>query len=459
MMVQRVLAARNISHARGGTLLAGYFKILPFFMIIIPGMISRALFPNIVPCNQPSTCQAICNSKQSCTNIVYPALIVHILPLGFKGLMIAVILAALISGLTSVFNSASSIFTVDIYPNLCYLRRDQIKNQELMIVGRLFVVFMILISLLWIPVVVEMHGSEIYVYMEQVMGFFAPPIACVYLLAILWTRINELGAFCGLMVGFIFGLLRMILQFSKKPPLYGEKDTRLWFIRRIHFMYYSMFVFWITFFTSVIVSLCTKPPTKEQLFRTTYWTKNQKLVDEHELTNRKPYCTTPISSVSKPIDCQDTNLLSQAHVENINGDIEKSTLMIHHHNLLLNHDANENCDKAEVNFIGTQHNLCESSSLKLSNNAQLQKPRRGCANLLKVCYSWICGLNDDGTELQTTTIENSGSTEQHQLALPTTRQSSMIKWLLNGNLILLLLVQLTLFIVLSIPIKYTFLKS
>ncbi|CAF5166021.1 unnamed protein product, partial [Rotaria magnacalcarata] len=140
-------------------------------------------------------------------NIAYPTLIVHILPLGFKGLMIAVILAALISGLTSVFNSASTIFTVDIYPNLCYLRRDQIKNQELMIVGRLLVVFMILISLLWVPVVVEMHGSEIYVYMEQVMGFFAPPIACVYLLAILWTRINELGAFCGLMVGFIFGLL------------------------------------------------------------------------------------------------------------------------------------------------------------------------------------------------------------------------------------------------------------
>jgi sodium/myo-inositol cotransporter 3 len=89
------------------------------------------------------------------------------------------------------------------------------------------------------------------------------------------------------MIGFIFGFLRMIFEFSKQPPLCGEKDTRFWFIRRIHFMYYAMFLFWITFFTCVIVSLCTEPPTKEQLFRTTYWTRNQKLNDDHLVMNEK----------------------------------------------------------------------------------------------------------------------------------------------------------------------------
>jgi sodium/myo-inositol cotransporter 3 len=281
MMVQRVLAARSISHARGGTLLAGYLKILPLFMIIIPGMISRALYPNIVACNQPSICKSICNSKRSCTNIAYPTLILHILPNGFKGIM----LAALISGLTSIFNSASTIFTVDIYPNIFFFRRNQIKTRELMIVGRLFVIVMTIFGVIWIPVVIQMQGSEIYVYMQQVIGFFAPPIACVYLLAVLWTRINERGAFTGLMVGFAFGLLRMILEFSKQPPLCGEQDTRFWFIRRIHFMYYAMFLFWITFFTCVIVSLCTEPPTKEQLFRTTYWTRNQKLIVNDVMMN------------------------------------------------------------------------------------------------------------------------------------------------------------------------------
>jgi sodium/myo-inositol cotransporter 3 len=276
MMVQRVLAARSISHARGGTLLAGYLKILPLFMIIIPGMISRTLYPNIVACNQASTCESICHSKRSCTNIAYPTLILKILPNGFKGVMLAVMLAALISGLTSIFNSGSTIFTVDIYPNIFSYRRKKITNRELMIVGRLFVLLMTVVGIAWIPIVIQMQGSELYIYMQQVIGFLAPPIACIYLLSVLWTRANERGAFAGLMVGFAFGILRMSLEFSKQPPLCGEKDNRFWFITKIHFMYYALFLFWLTFFTCVIVSLCTKPPTKEQLYRTTFWTRNQK---------------------------------------------------------------------------------------------------------------------------------------------------------------------------------------
>jgi len=111
--------------------------------------------------------------------------------------------------------------------------------------------------------------------MQQVIGFLAPPIACIYLLSVLWTRANERGAFTGLMVGFAFGLLRMVLEFSKQPPLCGEEDTRFWFVKDIHFMYYALFLFWLTFLTCVIVSLCTEPPTKEQLYQTTFWTRNQ----------------------------------------------------------------------------------------------------------------------------------------------------------------------------------------
>jgi sodium/myo-inositol cotransporter 3 len=276
MMVQRVLAARTIAHARGGTLLAGYLKVLPLFMIIIPGMISRTLYPNTVACNQPSVCESICHSKRSCTNVAYPTLILKILPNGFKGVMLAVMLAALISGLTSIFNSASTIFTVDIYPNIFSYRQKKITNRELMIVGRLFVLLMTVVGIAWIPIVIQMQGSELYIYMQQVIGFLAPPIACIYLLAVLWTRANERGAFAGLMIGFIFGIVRMILEFSKQPPLCGEKDSRFWFIKNIHFMYYALFLFWLTFFTCVIVSLCTEPPSKQQLYRTTFWTRNQK---------------------------------------------------------------------------------------------------------------------------------------------------------------------------------------
>jgi solute carrier family 5 (sodium/myo-inositol cotransporter), member 3 len=275
MMVQRVLAAQTISHARGGTLLAGYLKILPIFMIILPGMISRTLYPDIVACNQASTCESICHSKRSCTNIAYPTLILKILPNGFKGVMLAVMLAALISGLTSIFNSASTIFTVDLYPNIFSYRRKNITNRELMIVGRLFVLLMTAVGIAWIPIVIQMQGTELYIYMQQVIGFLAPPIACIYLLSVLWTRANEAGAFAGLMVGFVFGVIRMLLEFSKQPPLCGEPDNRLWLVKNVNFMYYALFLFWLTFITCVVVSLCTEPPTTEQLFRTTFWTRNQ----------------------------------------------------------------------------------------------------------------------------------------------------------------------------------------
>jgi hypothetical protein len=146
MMVQRVLSAQNLSHARAGTLLASYLKTFPLFMIIIPGMISRAFYANLVTCNQPAICQCKCHSKRSCTSIAYTILILRILPRGLKGIML---------------------------------------------------------------------------------------------------------------------LLHMIFEFSKQPPLCGENDTKFWFIRRVHYIYYAMFLFWITFLTCVIVSVCTEPPTKE----------------------------------------------------------------------------------------------------------------------------------------------------------------------------------------------------
>jgi sodium/myo-inositol cotransporter 3 len=82
MMVQRTLAAKSLSHAQGGTLLAGYIKILPLFMIIIPGMISRVLFKDRVACSDPETCMKVCDSKNGCSNIAYPLLIMELMPVG-----------------------------------------------------------------------------------------------------------------------------------------------------------------------------------------------------------------------------------------------------------------------------------------------------------------------------------------------------------------------------------------
>ena len=442
MMVQRVLAARTIAHARGGTLLAGYLKILPLFMIIIPGMISRTLYPNIVACNQPSTCKSICNSKRSCTNIAYPTLILKILPNGFRGVMLAVMLAALISGLTSIFNSASTIFTVDIYPNIFSYREKKITNRELMIVGRLFVILMTIVGIAWIPIVIQMQGSELYIYMQQVIVFLAPPIACIYLLAVLWTRANERGAFAGLMVGFFFGMLRMILEFSYKPPLCGEIDQRFWFVRNIHFMYYALFLFWLTFLTCVIVSLCTQPPTNEQLHRTTFWTRNQQL-DENELVKIKRQ-----STANQPFERPQPDVFLPPSSALTSG------------TLLTTRNGEDDINSIKIHVARTS----TTTAIRNDSNPTQENLTNGCDLfvLLKSCWSWFCGLEDE------TQIDDSNSTyhrlqrkpdvnnEGHDFILQHSKERPIIKWILNGNLIFLILVEITLFVVFSLPVKYTF---
>ena len=115
IMVQKTLSAKSLSHAQGATLLCGWIKVLPLFLIVIPGMISRVLYPNEIGCVDPKICEAICQNPVSCSNIAYPRLVLGIMPEGMRGVMISVMLAALMSDLTSIFNSASTLFTMDVY--------------------------------------------------------------------------------------------------------------------------------------------------------------------------------------------------------------------------------------------------------------------------------------------------------------------------------------------------------
>ncbi|CAF3660178.1 unnamed protein product [Adineta steineri] len=492
MMVQRVLAAKTISHARGGTLLAGYLKILPLFMIIIPGMISRALYPDTVACNQPSVCESICHSKRSCTNIAYPTLILKILPTGFKGIMLAVMLAALISGLTSIFNSASTIFTVDIYPNIFSYRRKKITNRELMIVGRLFVVLMTAVGIAWIPIVIQMQGSELYIYMQQVIGFLAPPIACIYILAVLWTRTNEQGAFAGLMVGFVFGVIRMVLEFSKHGPLCGEIDKRFWFIRNINFMYYALFLFWLTFFTCVIVSLCTPPPTKEQLHRTTFWTRYQKA--DMEFIKMKENNNYGASTLTQSFKYNDVAPSSTINCNKIGTEVEQlqpeiflpPTSPLGSGTLLISRDGDDDVDSIHIRTARTSTTDVEyriagnkpsiDSRLSIPKNSINQDDEtKGCdiLILLNSCWSWFCGLDDTSLIDEThdslqangnydhhqRKIENGDINEEHDSMLQYSQERPAIKWFLNANLIVLIIIEISLFIVFSLPMEYSFWRN
>ncbi|XP_061593394.1 sodium/glucose cotransporter 4 isoform X2 [Cololabis saira] len=269
VIVQRSLSAKSLSHAKGGSVLGAYLKVLPMFFIVMPGMISRALFPDDVACVDPELCQSICGASVGCSNIAYPKLVVELMPVGLRGLMLAVILAALMSSLTSIFNSSSTLFTLDLY----HKARPAASERELMIVGRVFILFLMCISLLWIPIIQSANSGQLFEYIQSVTSFLAPPITAVFLMAIFWPRANEQGAFWGLMTGLVVGLIRMVLEFTYAAPSCGQPDHRPSVVADVHYLYFALILLALTCLVIAAVSLATAPIPQEHLHRLTWWSR------------------------------------------------------------------------------------------------------------------------------------------------------------------------------------------
>nr|XP_012999733.1 sodium/glucose cotransporter 4-like isoform X8 [Cavia porcellus] len=270
VIVQRSLSAKNLSHAKGGSVLGGYLKILPMFFIVMPGMISRALYPDEVGCVDPDVCQRVCGARVGCSNIAYPKLVMALMPIGLRGLMIAVIMAALMSSFTSIFNSSSTLFAIDVWQRF----RRRATEQELMVVGRVFVVFLVVVSILWIPIIQSSSSGQLFDYIQSVTSYLAPPVTALFLLAIFCRRVTEPGAFWGLMFGLGVGLLRMILEFSYPAPACGEVDRRPAVLKDFHYLYFALLLCGLTVIVIVIISLCTTPIPEEKLTPLTWWTRN-----------------------------------------------------------------------------------------------------------------------------------------------------------------------------------------
>ncbi|XP_069447041.1 sodium/glucose cotransporter 4 isoform X4 [Ovis canadensis] len=234
VIVQRSLSAKSLSHAKGGSVLGGYLKILPMFFIVMPGMISRTLYP------------------------------------GLRGLMIAVIMAALMSSLTSIFNSSSTLFAIDVWQRF----RRNATEQELMVVGRVFVVVLVVVSILWIPIIQSSNSGQLFDYIQSVTSYLAPPITALFLLAIFCKRVTEPGAFWGLLFGLVVGLLRMILEFCYPAPACGEEDRRPAVLKDFHYLYFALLLCGLTAIVIITVSLCTAPIPEEKLARLTWWTRH-----------------------------------------------------------------------------------------------------------------------------------------------------------------------------------------
>ncbi|XP_053550893.1 sodium/myo-inositol cotransporter 2 [Bombina bombina] len=269
VIVQRSLSAKNLSHAKGGSLLAAYLKVLPLFLMVLPGMISRILFTDQVACADPELCKKICGNPSGCSDIAYPKMVIELLPTGLRGLMMSVMIAALMSSLTSIFNSASTIFTMDLWRHM----RPRCREWELMIVGRVFVLVLVVVSILWIPLVQASQGGQLFIYIQSISSYLQPPVAVVFMAGCFWKRTNEKGAFWGLTIGLVVGIIRMVLDFVYTAPQCDQPDTRPGVVKYVHYLYLSMILGLLTLIIVVVVSLWTEPPSKEMTSRLTWFTR------------------------------------------------------------------------------------------------------------------------------------------------------------------------------------------
>lgn len=315
VIVQRALAAKNLSHVKGGTILAGYLKFLPLFIIVFPGMMARVLFVDTVNCVDPDVCEDFCQSRSGCTNTAFPMLVLKLMPSGLKGLMLAVMMSALISSLTSIFNSASTIFTIDIWRRI----RPRSSDIELMIVGRLVVICLVAISVVWIPIIQNI--PTMFHYIQAVTSYLAPPVCAIFILAVFWHRTTEQGAFFGLMLGLVVGMIRFIWEFSYPNAPCGEDDPRPAIIANVHYLHFGIILFVITIIGTIIISILTKPKDTSELQGMTFWTKGMNMpfkkmtklktvsghVSAHESTTTMDYSSSAQESKTSVNETDETS--------------------------------------------------------------------------------------------------------------------------------------------------------
>ena len=208
-IIQRTLAAKNLTNARRGAIWGGALKLCPVFLFLVPGMLGFALWHNNVTVNgtpfQELMYKVVDGAKVIDGDKVFPTLVQSLLPVGFRGLVVAGMIAALMSSLASLFNSVSTLFTVDVYQKL----KPDTPARKLVTIGRTTTVVMTILGLLWLPIMKAIAGGGLYQYIQSVQSFLAPPIVAVFVMGLFWKRMNLRGAVWGLSLGFVLGMAKL----------------------------------------------------------------------------------------------------------------------------------------------------------------------------------------------------------------------------------------------------------
>jgi len=270
-IVQRALGAPDEKEARRGAIAAAFLKLLPVFIFIIPGIICFALAKSgKVAVLRAEIFDSSGHILRDQAQKAFPLLVAHVLPVGVRGLVVAGLLAALMSSLAGVFNASSTLFTMDFYARL----RPGASQQRLVWIGRSATAVMVLIGLAWIPVI--RGGKGLYDYLQGVQAYLAPPIFVVFFLGVFSKRMNSKGCLAALITGFALGIFRLAVDTPVKlfHAKYAE-GSFFWIVNHIFFQYYSLLIFLVSVAVMVVVSRLTGEPSTDKIRGLTFATTTE----------------------------------------------------------------------------------------------------------------------------------------------------------------------------------------
>jgi SSS family solute:Na+ symporter len=307
------LGAPNEQTARRGSIFAAFLKLFPPYLFIIPGLICFALVATAQKSGEPlkdskgdaselmkiqqldstnpvaqeaarklveaskgknmelSAEDAMKKVQKEAKDVAqrsFPLMVKDLLPMGLRGIVVAGLLSALMGSLAGVFNACSTLFTVDLYEKL----RPGATQHQIVRVGRTATAVMVVIALAWIPVV--KGANSLYEYLQSIQGYLAPPIFVVFFFGVFFKRLNAKGCWWAMVVGFVMGLFRMIVDtpVAMVPGFEYKAGSFLWMINKIYFQYFSILITVVSAAVMIAVSLATAPPSEAQIKSLTFGT-------------------------------------------------------------------------------------------------------------------------------------------------------------------------------------------
>ena len=279
-IVQRTLAANNITIGRRGAIFGAYLKLLPILIFLVPGIIAYALTiqnPEIYSVIDPVT-------GVERADRAFPMLVTTLLPVGLKGLVAGGLMAALMSSLASVFNSCSTIFTIDIYKQIS----PEKSEQFLVNIGKIATVVIVVLGIAWIPIMEKIGGGVMYQYLQNVQAYIAPPVTTVFLLGIIWKRVNAQAAIVTLFSGLFLLILRLGSEIATNEGIID--DGFLYDFASVNFSYMAIWMFIFSVALCISTSLLTSEPDYKKIQGLSYGT----LTSSDRISSEKSYTTIDV---------------------------------------------------------------------------------------------------------------------------------------------------------------------